>query len=223
MTRSAAHPAEEDLMALALGEADAGPRAALEAHLDACEPCRREYIGLIETLGTMAYAAPPQAPPARLRADILEAAAREPRAEPAPVATPARRRRAAWRGWSAWGPRLVVGAGALAAIVFATLVIVNGSASTRSIALHGVSGTVVVTGHTAALESADFAPLPMNRTYELWVIHNGAARPAGLFRTAASPVPVGGTVAPGDTVAVTREPAGGSVQPTTTPVASAAI
>jgi len=223
MTRPAAHPPEEDLMALALGEADAGPRAALEAHLDACEPCRREFVGLIETLGTIAYAAPPQAPPARLRAEILEAAAREPRAVAAPVATPARSRRVAWRGRSAWGPRIVVGAGALAAIVFAALVVINGSASTHSIALHGVPGTVVVTGHTAALESADFAPLPANRTYEMWVIHNGAARPAGVFRTAASPVLVGGTVAPGDTVAVTREPAGGSVQPTTTPVASAAV
>jgi len=57
----------------------------------------------------------------------------------------------------------------------------------------------------------------------MWVIHDGAARPAGVFRNAASPVAVSGTVAPGDIIAVTKEPAGGSAQPTTTPVASAAI
>jgi anti-sigma-K factor RskA len=223
MNRSPAHPPEEELIALALGESDAGPRAELEAHLDACETCRREYVGLIETLGTMAYAAPPEAPPARLRAEILEAAAREPRAAPATLAAPARQRRIAWRGWSSWAPRIAVGAGALAAIVFAMLVFTTGSASTRSIALHGVPGNVVVSDHSAALESADFAPLPASRVYEMWVIHDGAARPAGVFRSAASPVAVRGTVAPGDTFAVTKEPAGGSAQPTTTPVAGAAI
>jgi len=224
--RFAAHPPEEELIALALGESDASARASLESHLDACDSCRREYVGLIETLGTMAYAAPSQAPPARVRADILAAASREPRTVPALAAAPARRRRVtgpASSGWSAWVPRFVVGAGALAAIVLAVLVIVNGSPSTHSVALRGVAGTVVVADHAAALESADFAPLPTDRVYEMWVIHDGAARPAGLFRSAASPVAVTGPVASGDILAVTREPAGGSAQPTTTPIASVRI
>jgi len=223
MNRSPAHPPEEDLVALALGESAAGARAELEAHLDVCETCRHEYVGLVETLGTMAYAAPQQTPPVRLRADILEAVAREPRVEPASFDVPPRRRRLAWPDWSAWAPRIVVGVGALAAIVFAVLVFTNGSAASRSVSLHGVPGNVVVTDHGAALESADFAPLPASRVYEMWVIHDGTARPAGLFHSAASPVAVSGTIAPGDTIAVTNEPAGGSAQPTATPVASAAI
>jgi anti-sigma-K factor RskA len=174
----------------------------------------------------MAYAAPPQAPPARLRADILDAAAREPRTAPAPVLTRTRPRRAMWRGWSgwpAWAPRVAIGAGALAAIACAVLVLTSAAPSVRSVALHGVPGSVVVTNQAAALESQDFAPLSAGRVYEMWVIHDGAARPAGLFRSAARPVAVAGTVTSGDTVAVTQEPAGGSAQPTTTPVATAAI
>jgi hypothetical protein len=223
-SRSAAHPPEEELIALALGESDASARASLESHMDACERCRREYVGLIETLGTMAYAAPPQVPSARLRGDILAAASREPRVVPA--AAPARRRRLAWptrSGWSAWAPRVVIGAGALAAIVLAVVVIVSGAPSSHAVALRGVAGTVVVADHAAALESADFAPLPTGRVYEMWVIHDGVARPAGLFRSAASPVAVTGPVTSGDILAVTRERAGGSAQPTSTPIASVRI
>ena len=226
MTRSAAHPSDEDLMALALGEVDNAARAELEAHIDACGHCRREYVGLIETLGTMAYAVPSQAPPPRLRADILEAAAGEPRTVTAPPAIAARPRRAAWggwAGWSAWAPRVAVGAGALAVVAVAALVVTSGSPATHAIPLHGVAGSVIVTNQTAALESTEFAPLPSGRTYEMWVIHDGAARPAGLFTSAAGIVPVTVPVAHGDTVAVTQEPAGGSSQPTTTPVAAAAV
>lgn len=223
MRSSAAHPPEEDLIALVLGEADASERTELEAHIDACEPCRREYVGLVEALGTMAYAAPTQAPPPHLRATILDAAAREPRSAAASVTAPGRSRRAAWRGWSAWAPRIALGAGGLAAIVFAVLVFTNSSPATHSVALQGVTGSVVVTNQSAVLESKDFAPLPAGHIYEMWIIHDGAARPAGLFYTAVSPVMVGGKVDPGDTVAVTREPAGGSAQPTMTPIATAAV
>jgi hypothetical protein len=226
MTRSAAHPPGEELMALALGEADDAARIQMDAHMDACEPCRREYVGVIEALGTMAYAAPSQAAPARLRADILDAVAHEPRTVKAPTARAARPRRAARRGWadqSVWASRIAIGAGALAAVALAALVFTTGAPSTRAIPLHGVPGRVIVTNQTAALESSQFARPPTGRVYEMWVIHDGAARPAGLFTSAAGIVPVTVPVAPGDTVAVTQEPAGGSSHPTTTPLAAAAI
>lgn len=65
-----------------------------------------------------------------------------------------------------------------------------------------------------------------NRTYQLWVIPAGSTTPvsAGLFdadaagtSTVTVPVPQGVTVVAGLTVAVTDEPRGGSLQPTTTP------
>src|ERR1700674_3021623 len=103
MKRSDPHPPEDDLMALALGEADDVARAQTHAHIDGCEACRREYVGLIEALGTMAYAVASQRPPARLRADILDAAAREPRTAAARAVTAPRPLRwTAWRRPSGW-------------------------------------------------------------------------------------------------------------------------
>lgn len=229
MTPSGAHPLPDDLLGLAMGEDVPGGRAALEAHLDECEACRREYAGMVETLAALAYAAPPAAPPTGLRSAILAAAAREPRpvplaapAEAAP-AGPARRRRSAWPDWSRWAPRVAVSAAAVMAVVFAVLITTNAGVQTRTVALHGVSGTVSVTDGTAVLESDAFAALPADRIYEMWVIHDGSVSPAGLFRSAAPPVTVRVPVASGDTIAVTREPAGGTRQPTSTPVASASI
>ncbi|MGH3138359.1 MAG: anti-sigma factor domain-containing protein, partial [Gaiellales bacterium] len=59
------------------------------------------------------------------------------------------------------------------------------------------------------------------KTYEAWVIRGSVALPAGVFQG-------GGTVElhltqaamPGDKIAVTIEPSGGSKKPTTTPIAT---
>ncbi len=64
-------------------------------------------------------------------------------------------------------------------------------------------------------------PLPSGKVYELWLMAPGSNRPAGLL-----PAPSGGRTAPvlavglaaGDRAGVTVEPAGGSAQPTTTPI-----
>jgi anti-sigma-K factor RskA len=216
------HPPHEELLALALGEVDDGARATFEVHLEGCETCRQEYLSMIETLATVSYAAPSQAPPVRLRAAILDAVATEPRSVP----TPEPRRAGRWAGWAGWGgwvPRVAIGAGALVATILVIVTLTSSSVSTQTVPLNGVTGTVLVTNHTAVLETADFRPLPAGRVYELWVIHDGSARAAGLFGIASLPVAVRGPVVSGDTVAVTQEPAGGSLQPTSTPLATARI
>src|SRR6266542_392060 len=60
---------------------------------------------------------------------------------------------------------------------------------------------------------------PAGKTYEAWVIREGKAKPAGLFRGRAgtSIVELGRQVPPGSLVAVTLERAGGVPQPTTKP------
>ncbi len=70
---------------------------------------------------------------------------------------------------------------------------------------------------------SNVASAPKGKTYEAWVIHNGAAAPAGVFDG-------GGTVAvrleqpvpSGAIVAVTVEPAGGVEQPTGDPIITSA-
>jgi anti-sigma-K factor RskA len=90
-----------------------------------------------------------------------------------------------------------------------------------------VGGTVTavmsVRDREAVVTTADIPSLPRTRVYQLWVMTaSGAAKSAGLLTVASSgstaPVLASG-VLPGDRLGITVEPAGGTAQPTTTPVA----
>lgn len=65
---------------------------------------------------------------------------------------------------------------------------------------------------TAGLPAA-----PEGRTYQLWFDDQGTMRPAGLLPRDGATV-MQGAVAGARAVALTLEPAGGSLQPTTTPL-----
>jgi anti-sigma-K factor RskA len=86
--------------------------------------------------------------------------------------------------------------------------------------LRGV-GNVIVKPNGNATLFASVAPAPAGKTYEAWVIRGKMALPAGIFKG-------GGTVnltlsqdaRPGDVIAITIEPAGGTKAPTTTPIAN---
>ena len=99
-----------------------------------------------------------------------------------------------------------------------------------------VTGPVTTGGMATVLLSAGqrelvvatsgLAALPAGKAYELWLIgpsatQETAVRPAGLLPPAlagsTTPVLASGLVA-GDTLAMTVEPAGGTGQPTTTPI-----
>ena len=85
-----------------------------------------------------------------------------------------------------------------------------------------VTAVVSVREHEAVITTTDVPPLPRTRVYQLWVMTPvGRATSAGLL-TVTSPGPVTPVLAsgilPGDRLGVTVEPAGGTKQPTTTPV-----
>jgi len=63
---------------------------------------------------------------------------------------------------------------------------------------------------------------PAGKTYEAWVIRDGAAKPAGLFR-GAGVVQLQRAVPRGAVVAATVERAGGAQQPTTRPIFEARV
>lgn len=86
-------------------------------------------------------------------------------------------------------------------------------------------GTATLVWSNTLLSSAlivdGLAPLPADRTYELWYINDAGARPAGTFGVVDSGSTwrvLDGTMKAGDTVGVTVEPRGGSDAPTTDPV-----
>lgn len=91
----------------------------------------------------------------------------------------------------------------------------------------GGTVTLAVAGDRAVVLTAGVPGLPADRTYQLWVVRSDGISSLGLGPAAAEAAgswarPVDG-IRPGDTVAVSVEPQGGSQQPTTEPVAAVKV
>lgn len=87
----------------------------------------------------------------------------------------------------------------------------------------GARGRIVTSASRgrALLVTDNLQPAPADHTYQLWLIDEAGARPAGLFDTDAhgrAAQPLTGELADNTVVGVTVEPRGGSPQPTTDPV-----
>jgi anti-sigma-K factor RskA len=193
--------------AYALDALDGDESEAYERHLGQCEDCREQLARLNETASALAFGAVAPAPPTRLRASILEAAAAE-RSNVVPLLR---------RPWVGRG--LAVAAAAAACIVVGLVVSLSKSSQTRYVGMsvsRDASGAVTIqfSGLTAA---------PHGKTYEAWVIpHGKAPRPAGLFSAGTvTTVHLHGTVPQNAVVAVTIEHAGGARAPTMAPIVSA--
>jgi len=177
---------------------------AYERHLSQCEDCREQLAELSETAAALAFGTAAPAPPAPLRASILEAAAAE-RSNVVPLL----RRRWVARGFA-------VAAAAVACIVVGLAVSLNQSS-------HPPQKWTVAVGSNgkATLSVSGLAAAPDGKTYEAWVIPAGhVPRSAGLFSGSTSAMRLSGVVPQHAVVAVTVEPAGGSNKPTTQPIFS---
>jgi anti-sigma-K factor RskA len=203
--------------AYALDALDPAERVEYEEHLATCESCREELAQLSVVAAQLAFAADPVSPPPALRARILEAAqAERPNVAPLrprwlyPVAAVAAVAACVAIGLAVWDVSL-----------HDQLSTANRQALTR-VPVSGVPGTLVVSPNgSAALLVSRIAPAPAGKTYEAWILQGKKATSAGLFlaRDGSAFVPIEGKVPKGGRVAVTVEPAGGSPQPTTTPLA----
>jgi anti-sigma-K factor RskA len=213
--------------------ADDSERVAL--HVAECERCRVQLREAEAVAASLAYAVAAAAPPPDLRARLLAAVepvvSAPPAAEPvpAPAPPPSRPSRAGW-----W-PRFSTFAAPVLAAAVIGLVVWNVSlrgdlnSLTRNLQHAqafqlGDVGTVVTGSGGGATLYASMVQAPAGKTYEAWVIHGKAAVPAGLFQG-------GGTIKlklttaakPGDVIAITIEPAGGSKLPTTNPIAHSKV
>ena len=219
--------------------------AEFEGHLEQCAACAGEVRGLRETAARLGMATAIEPPP-WMREQVLASAGRVRQLPPSGVrvitADGHRRRRLSRRL-----PRPIA-VTAMAAAIVALAVLQIGtrhqlqqaqtnnqtiasvlSASDARIELSSsaVGGTVtaVISPHDGeAVVTASGMPTPTDaRVYQLWVISPAGARSVGLLpgssARAAAPV-LAGDVQPGDQLAVTIEPAGGTKQPTTNPIVS---
>jgi anti-sigma-K factor RskA len=212
--------------AYALDALDAEDARRYEAHLARCERCQGELAELSESAGALAYASEAPAPPAELRARILDQARSE-----RPNVVPLRPR------WV----RSVAAAAAVAAVAAIGLGLwafsLSGKLERREADLtrherveqilaqpgsRKISfsrGTLVVTPDgQGALVLSRLPKAGPGRTYEAWVADGGAPRPAGLFDGGTTiAVPLDQPVRDGAAVMVTEEKAGGTEAPSQAP------
>jgi anti-sigma factor RsiW len=194
-------------------------RAAFERHLADCERCSRELRELQDTATSLAWAAAGPEPPRDLRRRILERARGE-----AQIIPFERRRR-----WVTPALGAVAAAAACVAIVLGlwgaslsndldrerdlraaeqqALAIV-GDRGAQVVSLKGAEGSLVVArNRRAALVVCGLGAAPSGETYVAWTIR-GAPSNAGAFEASGdgcTAAALDHTVAPGVTVAVTRE------------------
>jgi Anti-sigma-K factor rskA len=222
---------------------DALPGAELDRfqrHLGRCHTCANEVRGFRETATGLAVAVAAD-PPAALKPRVL-AAVRVTRQVPPEVAgarPPGGRR--------AWLPRLAVGlaAAGVAAVVLlgvllgvtqhrldqaraqnqavaAVLAAPDARLTARGTTAGGVATVVASQSRRALIITTSGLPvLTGGKVYELWFIAPSGARRAGLLPAEkdgkTAPLLASGLV-PGDSVALSVEPAGGTNQPTTKPI-----
>ncbi|MBA3361493.1 MAG: anti-sigma factor [Acidimicrobiia bacterium] len=201
---------EHDLVAAyALNALDELEAHRFERHLDECDSCRRELAELLEATTFLADLSSAAAP-TDLRQRVLSQ-----------IQAPGRRRGLAW---------IVATAAAAVALVFGSLwatslarldhfeqvAAIYQAADAQPTALAGAEGEGRFT-HSVSLgqgvfATEDLADAPADSVYELWLIDDTGPHPAGLFE--AGEAVIVDDFSPGQMIAVTLEPAGGSDLPT---------
>jgi anti-sigma-K factor RskA len=230
--------------AYALDALDRSERDRFEHHLHRCPSCSNEVRGLREASTRLAFAAS-RVPPRAMRERVLTRATR---IRQLPPATEGRRRRPEPRSSSLLRPAFVIGVvGLVAVIALGTLLVTTrhrlSTATAEQQAITSVltapdarlvTKRTSIGGHTtvvlsrrlrkAVVTTARLPSQPDNKVYQLWLIH---LKPKATYRSAGLlPSPSAGKTAPvlatglirGDVLGVTVEPAGGTKQPTTTPI-----
>lgn len=233
--------------AYAANALDEPERREFEQHLAECDACRQEVAELQATAAMLATAQE-QAPPASMRAAVLDEIDRTRQERPAAHAIDLAEVRAGReRAGGPWQQRVLSAAAVVLVIALVGMGVVVrtlndridqmqarsqvvqellAAPDTQTLAMDGPGGSVarVLLSRQvgqAVMYGHGMAPAPAGHDYELWFIHEDAFVAAGLLT-----VHEDGTVshtATGDldgvvALGVTVEPAGGSPQPTTDPV-----
>ncbi|MFB7176253.1 anti-sigma factor [Streptomyces sp. NPDC056257] len=229
--------------AYALNALDTDEREEFAAHLPACETCRQDAADFEATAARLAAAAahtPPASMKQRTMASVdgvRQLPPRVPTASPRSFRGTLRRKAvplalaaslaaaASFAGLAAWQNqqnRQLEQRARQSEQRLDTVGSVLAAPDARTV--HGRAGNGALTTVVAsdrqnkAVFTATGLPAPATgRTYQLWLDHDGTMRPAGFIRQDGT-VLLDGDAADARAVGLTLEPAGGSPQPTTTPL-----
>ena len=218
----------DDIAAYLLGALEPGEAAELERHIAGCPECEQELQRLRPAVRVLPETVERVEPPAALRGRLMEQVRSEAAgSQAAPAAGRAPRRR--------FGLRPLAGLAALALVVAA----IGGYAISDSGSGGGPKTTTVVSGHspgvtaemvregeTGTLRLANLHQLPAGKVLQAWVQRGKQVVSAKALFVPNSDGTATATIdgmAGVNTVMVTAEPRGGSVQPTSKPIVSVAI
>jgi anti-sigma-K factor RskA len=217
----------DDLAAYLLGALEPGEAAELERHVAGCTECEEELARLRPAVQVLPETVEQVEASPGLRSRLME----QVRSEAAgPQAAPVARSAPRWR----FGLRPLAGLATLALVMAAIAGYAirdsgSGGADTTTVVTGhspGVTAEMVREGETGTLRLANLHQLPRDKVLQAWVQRGKQVVSAkALF----VPNPDGTATATidnmrgVDTVMVTAEPRGGSVQPTSPPIVSVAI
>ena len=202
--------------AYALNALDDSERREFEEHLAGCEQCSEELESLQDAAMALAYVPEGPAPPPALRDRVLKQAHAE---RPASAASIPARRHFALPAFATFGVAAAAAAvvlGLWASSLSSSLdrknaalgVLANASAKHMQL---GMDNQVVVAPGGRAVVVSSLSRAPSGKTYELWVIDRGGARPAGLFaRGGTGAILLSRTVPRGAQIGLSLEHAGGA-------------
>lgn len=206
--------------------------AAFRKHLEACPACCQEVRELRSAAARMG-ASEAVAPPPYLKTRVLEAANRTPQQPPLVTAIRAGRP-------SRWSPKLAAAAAAAVLAVgtaigvgvtmgepeqdtlAAGVVEVFTASDARSVEVETTHGPLKVATSRSegemAVDTSSLVPLDSEHVYQVWTVVEGEPLPVVVLEQPDTGAHMG-MPEPGTQVAITVEPAGGSQQPTTEPIA----
>lgn len=214
----------ENVGAYALGALPELEAQVFERHLMGCELCQEELLRLTEAVEALPRSVPAHEPPASLKARLME----EVRAE-APRRQPARERRRVFvprlRPAIAWAAAAV----ALVAGGYGAAEIARDDGGGRTLQaqvdaqrLPDGSATLSIPEDGGAVLRLEGMPAAgRGRVYEVWVERGGEVQPVSIFDVdaqGAGAAAVPDSLEDVSAVMVTREPRGGSAEPTEAPV-----
>jgi len=230
MTGDQAHRDQaESVGAYALGALPSLEAQVFERHLMSCELCQEELQRLTEAVEALPRSVTPLEPPPSLKASLMEVVNAD-----VSRARPARERRRF--SLPRLRPAIAFAAAGVACVLagFAVSELANDDGSARTLSaqvdesrLGGGSASLSVPEDGGSVLRVDGLPEPgRDRVYQVWVERDGEVEPVSIFDVDAAgdgAAAVPGSLEGVGAVLVTREPRGGSRQPTEMPVVSVEV